>query len=464
MKKRRIAKILAATLGASTAIAVVSCGSKKTSNYTITYNSDQGTAPETVKGKELTTDMLPSLTAEGYRFVGWYLDADYETAATAGKITGNVTLYARWVQTVTLTFNSNGGSAVTSITVDKGATASQPTDPTLADNDFAGWFTDEALTNPFSWDAVVNASQTLYAKWVAAGSSGSDSGIEIPEGYEEVTEALDLKKVVDGLGTGKKFGDAAYTVGSFTIDQNADLETRSRGKTWNKTGYTGFNAVDLYNDIDGNDSWTATHSIKLVQAAGISFTANGNGNCRVYVQNGSGSAGESVYLTIKDKTNDSSVDIAIPGKETYNSPMVQACFDVVAGHSYQVLRRDSGTIDLYKIEIDIAVEKADVSGIAISAKGTSKFFAGTEFNSTGLSVSAVKSNGASQALTDEEITSPNLTSSLYSSLYVTFILFSEAHLFISSAVIFEISGDIVFFPFEIVKVILSSFGFLTSSI
>lgn len=402
MKKRKIAKILAATLGASTAIAVVSCGGKGSSNYTITYNSTQGVAPETVKGKEITANMLPTLTAEGYRFVGWYLDADFETEATEGKIKENVTLYAKWVQTVTLTFNSNGGSAVTAITVDKGAVATKPTDPTLADNTFGGWFTDEALTNPFSWDAVVNASQTLYAKWVAEGAA-SGTGIDIPEGYEEVTASLDLATVVAALGTGKTFDGAAYTAGMFTIDANKDLETRSRAKTWTKKSYSGFDYIDKYDDVDGNSTWTSTHSIKLVQAAGISFEAAGNGNCRAYVQNGSGSAGDTVVLQIKDKTAGTTTDLDFPAASDSN-PMVQVSFDVIAGHEYQVLRRDSGTIDLYKIELDIAVEKADVSGIEITAAGTSKFFAGTEFNTTGLSVNAVKSNGASIAIDAAELT------------------------------------------------------------
>lgn len=402
MKKRRIAKILAATLGASTAIAVVSCGGKGSSNYTITYNSTQGVAPETVKGKEITANMLPTLTAEGYRFVGWYLDADFETEATEGKIKENVTLYAKWVQTVTLTFNSNGGTAVTAITVDKGAVATKPTDPTLADNTFGGWFTDEALTNPFSWDAVVNASQTLYAKWVAEGAADG-SGIDVPEGYEEVTASLDLATVVAALGTGKTFDGAAYTAGMFTIDANKDLETRSRAKTWTKKSYSGFDYIDKYDDVDGNSTWTSTHSIKLVQAAGISFEAAGNGNCRAYVQNGSGSAGNTVVLQIKDKTAGTTTDLDFPAASDSN-PMVQVSFDVIAGHEYQVLRRDSGTIDLYKIELDIAVEKADVSGIEITAAGTSKFFAGTEFNTTGLSVNAVKSNGASIAIDAAELT------------------------------------------------------------
>ncbi len=68
--------------------------------YTVTYVSEQGTAPAAV---ELVTlpETLPVLEADGYEFGGWYLDETFETAAAAGTaLTANVTLYAKWTQAV----------------------------------------------------------------------------------------------------------------------------------------------------------------------------------------------------------------------------------------------------------------------------------------------------------------------------------------------------------------------------
>ena len=67
--------------------------------YSITYVTEKGTAPATVEGVTSLPETLPSLTADGFTFGGWYLDQSFETAAAAGTaLTQNVTLYAKWTQ------------------------------------------------------------------------------------------------------------------------------------------------------------------------------------------------------------------------------------------------------------------------------------------------------------------------------------------------------------------------------
>jgi len=409
-KKRRIKFIVAGSLAAVAGLALTSCGSK-TTKYTVSFDvndpdtTDSITLDEidSVTVKKGSTVTLTDLTYEGYTFGGWYTDEDCTTEFTSSTtVESDLTLYAKWTKnadTFTVTFNTNGGSSIDAVEVEEGSTVTAPTDPTLDGYTFDGWYTDSALTTAFDFSTAITADITLYAKWTAE----SSSGIDIPDGYEEVTEALDLATVINALGTGKQFASSSYTSGSFTLDESSDLELRTRGKTWTKKGYDGYDSVDLYTDIDGNESWTSTGSVKLTQSAGISFTAAGTGNCRVYVQNGSSGAGDSVTLTIKDTTDGTSTEIAFPAAVA-SSPMVQVSFDVTEGHGYQVLRTESGTIDCYKIELDMAVEEAEVSSIAVTAAGTSSFFAGTEFNTTGLSVKAVKANGASIALSSDEIT------------------------------------------------------------
>ena len=416
-KQRKIKFIVAGSLAAVAGLALTSCGgskSSKTTNYTVSFDvNDPDTtdsitldAIEAVTVKKGATVTLTDLTYEGYTFGGWYTDSALTkkfTSTTA--VESDLTLYAKWTKNaattekVTVTFNTNGGSNVDPVEVDKGSTVAEPTAPTLDGYDFDGWYTDEALTNAFDFATPITTTTTLYAKWVAAG----EAGIDIPEGYEEITAALDLATVVDALGTGKKFDGAAFTSGMFTIDANKDLETRARPKTWTKKAYEGFDYVDKYSDVDGNTTWTSTHSLKLVQAAGVSFEALGNGNCRAYVQNGSGSAGNTVVLQIKDKTAGTTTDLEFPAASD-GSPMVQVSFDVIEGHEYQVLRRDSGTIDLYKIELDMAVVKSSVTDIVVTTAGKSKFIAGMDFTSAGLSVSAVKENGSQQAIDNSDLT------------------------------------------------------------
>ena len=68
----------------------------------------------------------------------------------------------------TVSFNSNGGSFVPSISTD-GTPVSAPTAPTRTGYVFSGWYTDEALTTLYLFASEVTADMTLYAKWTLAG-------------------------------------------------------------------------------------------------------------------------------------------------------------------------------------------------------------------------------------------------------------------------------------------------------
>ena len=75
------------------------------------------------------------------------------------------------IATNTVTFNSNGGSAVATQYVAPNATASQPIpDPTRSGQVFGGWFTNIGLTTAFSFTTPITADMTLYAKWTPAPS------------------------------------------------------------------------------------------------------------------------------------------------------------------------------------------------------------------------------------------------------------------------------------------------------
>ena len=69
--------------------------------------------------------------------------------------------------TYTVTFNSNGGTAVDPQTVTAGGFATEPSPaPTKADATFDGWYADVNLTTPFDFtNTTITADTTIYAKW-----------------------------------------------------------------------------------------------------------------------------------------------------------------------------------------------------------------------------------------------------------------------------------------------------------
>lgn len=87
-------------------------------------------------------------------------------------------------QAVTVTFDSNQGTAVDSQLVAVGDKVAKPADPSKEGYTFSGWFTDEDCTKAYDFDAAVDGTQpefTLHAGWKAeaqpgTGENGSNSG------------------------------------------------------------------------------------------------------------------------------------------------------------------------------------------------------------------------------------------------------------------------------------------------
>ena len=73
-------------------------GSTEPTTYTVTYNMNgHGDAIDAVKDVTTLPETLPTPTATGYTFEGWYLDEALANKAVAGdKITDNTILYAKW--------------------------------------------------------------------------------------------------------------------------------------------------------------------------------------------------------------------------------------------------------------------------------------------------------------------------------------------------------------------------------
>lgn len=118
-------------------------------------------------------------TRAGYSFVGWYRDAALTTPLEENATMPDVALilYAKWkANQYTITFDSNGGSAVAAITQDYGTKVEAPVAPTKSGYSFAGWklngvdytFTTmpaENITLVAEWGVVSNIPYTVEHYW-----------------------------------------------------------------------------------------------------------------------------------------------------------------------------------------------------------------------------------------------------------------------------------------------------------
>jgi len=143
--------------------------------YTVTFDSNGGSAvPDQIiaEGGSITKPEDP--TRNGYVFEGWINGVLYWNFANA--IFYPITLTAKWAAICTVTFDSNGGSAVASQTVLEGRKATEPLPvPTKEGFTFVGWYSDNSTFN-IKWGFYtesVTVDVTLFAKWME-GSGGND--------------------------------------------------------------------------------------------------------------------------------------------------------------------------------------------------------------------------------------------------------------------------------------------------
>ena len=130
-------------------------------NLTINYKYADGTEAKPTHTESLTygssysvaSPLITGYTADKLTVSGSMPDSD---------VTVDVTFTAK---DYTVTYESNGGSTVPSQTVKYNETANKPADPTKSGYTFAGWYTEEKLTNKYDFATPVTGNITLYAKW-----------------------------------------------------------------------------------------------------------------------------------------------------------------------------------------------------------------------------------------------------------------------------------------------------------
>ena len=154
-----------------------------TKYYTVTFDSNGGTeiANQTVSyGRTATMPKNP--TKNGYEFLGWFADKEFnEIYRFSTPVIKDTTIYAKWksngtAESYIVTFDSNGGSKITSQTIETGKTATMPKNPTKSGYEFLGWFADDDFDKVYRFSTPVTEDITIYAKWKSKSHSSGGSG------------------------------------------------------------------------------------------------------------------------------------------------------------------------------------------------------------------------------------------------------------------------------------------------
>lgn len=206
---------------------------------TITFvNEHKAIAPVTpFYGKSVTLPSGDEVAVEGYKFRGWYDNAEFTgSAKTSVTLTANATYYAKYEAIVNIKFDYSGyeyetgktTKVVNTLAIGDTLGNTIPTvDATVVFEGkvFAGWFAksgddwgEQAISS-----TKVTAEATYYAKWVKAPEAyGTFKGWNMDEDNRSESKAMsDLSTNILTVDNAGKYSGSRLTSGTLTDEQAA---------------------------------------------------------------------------------------------------------------------------------------------------------------------------------------------------------------------------------------------------
>lgn len=259
-------KLLFGLLGALVAIAIIivviilTLGSKK---YTISFNTDGGNSLESITAKEKETITLPIAVKEGYIFNGW-TNENGEIIPSIYVVTKDITLKATWISetadTITIKFDTDGGSKIDDMIVVKGETLKLPQNPTKEGYKFKTWV--DKNETPIYDEALLSEDTTLKAVWEKVENKSTSSNNSNSSGNSQTEN-----KTVQATGV--------------------KLNTTSKSMTVNTTDKL-VATVEPSNASDKTVTWSSdnTSVITVDKSGNIKAVGLGEANITVKTTNG----------------------------------------------------------------------------------------------------------------------------------------------------------------------------------
>lgn len=230
--------------------------------FEISFDLNNNTSPEVIKvkyNKLINKDDVKEKNELGETFIGWFQiigEKDGEDVLSdkefdfSTKIVENIKLKAVYKgeevkETITITFDSKGGSKVNPITINKGEELNLPKNPTLKGNTFKSWTNKNGKV--IHNKAILNEDTTLYAKWEKVKATVKE---ETPK-EEKISLSLS-RNLIHALGTNtskatatveNSTGDVTYSLSDETCmtinEKTGDIKAKS--KPTSSSGLTTYN-------------------------------------------------------------------------------------------------------------------------------------------------------------------------------------------------------------------------------
>ena len=233
----------------------------KKAERTVTFNYNGGTGSETTQnvtdGDTATWPDDP--TRNGYIFDGWYEDLDCTKPYDFDKpVTSDITLTAGWEEAApyTVTFDSNGGSAVDSVIVQETDVVLDINDktPTYPYHNFVGWYTKIEELKPDEAQAMIQKDPELKDYiWI----DGNNVYLLVEDNWLIVDDNYDLRAR----------WEAGYCTVSFRDEKNNKIDEPEKVKYGSKLTRpsdpvgVGWEFVDWYADRNCTNKFNFDNTI-----------------------------------------------------------------------------------------------------------------------------------------------------------------------------------------------------------
>ena len=257
--------------------------------FEVTFDYNNGTKEEAVYvkyNKTINSKDVKTKEDLGEQFIDWYLileekdgkdvlaDKPYDFKTKINKNTKLKAVYEGVVETITVTFDSKGGSNVDAITINKGTELTLPKNPTYKGYTFKGWV--DVNDRPIYDKALLSEDTTLYAKWKKV-----EEKKETPKQEKKEEPTIEVKPEKITLSLSRD-----------TIHYNGIKTAKASAKVENATG-------------DVTYSLSNTLCMGIDAKTGV-ITAKNNGACskgaaiKVYAKTPSGTTAEQTIYYEKD--------------------------------------------------------------------------------------------------------------------------------------------------------------------